>query len=1128
MGIETSKAPRNSIPGKYEGFSEAIYPGKQITSQYVPGYDGTKLAVEVIRPTDENGNVAEGRLPAIVCFSRGGRYGTSPTGGDEVFNYCIPYGYVGVVAEMRGCGVSYGVNNSFASIENRQDTTAILNWIAEQEWSDGQACTFGGSNKGLIQFATAVCKPEPSPVLKGITPVVANADFYYQDYINGVSAIPMHRVHRVSGSAKSAGMKSKEEFLADPKIRPVDEDVNGDMAYEAYTRDQYGHNMPFMKSLLHPNMCRDDENPVLGGEQTNITIPPITDIDVFKQTDIKVHQFAGFLESGPFGQLMAAKEWGGSIVVGPWDHQQSRTGNKDFPEGAYNFGAEHLKWFDYLMKGVQNGFGERPRFVYYTLNAPEGENWRVSDTWPLENAAVTRMYLSPDKSGTAGSVNDGSLVLGKPAAETAQPYQVDTSIRVFDDGEQTMDRMHLWWNGDMQPGVDNKGLTFTSRPLFGRYRNEITGCTSVDLWVTCDQKDADFLCYLEEVLENGESHYVSMGCLRASHRTAEPREAWNESGATYHPCRRADMERCLAEGMSEPVHLQFHIEPTSYRFQKNSRVRLTITCADKQTFQHQYDEENLPQIHLYQGGEHASYIEIPFVEATENVYNGTLEKGDYCGPATLYFFKENTYVYYNGVWENYPTDALAWNLENGTAVFAQGFRFTWEGKIHVNGILQDYQGGDKPVGPFPVKRHQVVDVMPVAEDPNRLYMPGYKSIYIEEFAKDWHQGDEKRPVILYMHGYSRTPSELQPLQLRMIEEGYIVIGIDMRNYPPDVFPAYLQDEKGCVRYIRAHADELGIDPDRIGCCGQSLGGNGLLILTMTGGCGPELEGTVGGNLEYSSRVQASVVGYGWTDLLTMGEDLVDENADQSEQIRRIKWENSNGPMGPAGAVIGFTGKGKGLQVLVDYERAKEAGDTSAFENPEELERMVQLAHAASPIHYIGPDAPPLALFAGINDVSIDIANRQSYRTFEQMGRYGADCYLYANTNGFYGKKPEIIAGIIEFLDRNLKNKPHKGAAGKTVAEPGSRQILENAVEVTLDYAPVEQRDGVVYISEEYLAARYEADTTRAEAVEIDGSRYVNAATLEGSGAGVRFYADKNLVTIVPESQMTACRPRIRS
>ena len=46
------------------------------------------------------------------------------------------------------------------------------------------------------------------------------------------------------------------------------------------------------------------------------------------------------------------------------------------------------------------------------------------------------------------------------------------------------------------------------------------------------------------------------------------------------------MERCLAEGMNKPTHLQFAIEPTTRHFEKGSRLRLTITCANRKAFQH--------------------------------------------------------------------------------------------------------------------------------------------------------------------------------------------------------------------------------------------------------------------------------------------------------------------------------------------------------------------------------------------------------------------------------------------------------------------------------------------------------------------------------------------------------------
>ena len=1117
-----SESKRNSLPGKYEGFTEKKYAGFTVKSQYVAGFDGTKLALDLVFPTCEDGSVAEGKFPVILFISRGGRMKKSPKrNGVDLIERCVPYGYVGAVLENRGAGASYGTQDSFASIENRKDVNTVIDWMIKQDWSDGQVATVGGSNRGLIQFATAVSRPEPSKGLKGITPIVCDPDFYYQDYPNGVSAIPMHRKANVSGSAISPKKKTKEEVLADPQVEPVDEDVNGDMAYEAYLTGQYGKNKRFMESLLLENMCRDDGNPNFGGEKTNLTIPPITDIDVFKKTDIRVHQFAGLCESGTFGQLMASKEWGGTVVLGPWTHRQCTrtTADVTYPEGQFDMLAEHHKWLDNLLKGVDNGFDQRPPYAYYMIGAEEGKRWRFSDTWPVENERRTVFYLTAEKSGTCASKNDGSLSLEKPETAQTTDYQVDTSIQVFDGGEGgTFERMVLTWDGDMAPGVDNKGLTFTSLPLYGRYNNEMAGNVSVDLWVTSDQPDADFIVYLEEVLASGESRYVSMGMLRASHRTTAPRKAWEEAGAYYHPCMRADMERCLAEGMREPTHLQFAIEPTTRHFAKGSRLRLTVTCANKQAFQHpMYDEENLPTITLYQGGDHASFIRVPFLEHEENVYNGQVETENYKGPGTLYFFKDHVYLYYNGCWKKMDTDSLEaqYEMERGKAVFAAGFSFTMEGRPVEDGIICDYQGGDSFLMPLPYRRHQVVDTVPVAVHGRLLFLPTVKTLYVEEYRMD--SAEEKAPAILYMHDYSSTPSKLTNIQLELLRRGYAVIGVDMRNYPPNCFPDYVYDMKGCIRYVRAHAEAFKVDPDRLGCSGQSLGGNATLIAAASAG-EPELEGTVGGNLNVSSRLQAVCVGYGWSDILHMGPDLAEEYRDYPEEVRRMKFDNSDGPKAPLGEVIGFTGEGKGIKVLRDYMAQGKKG-TDPY-----LDEMLAKAILASPVSHIGPDFPPAALFSGLGMVRVDIPDRQSYRTFETCSRYGADSFLFANTNGNYGQTAPVVNAICGFFDAYLRGElPHK----KTVARPGSAEILENYRDRNLGYPLFAEKDGEIYAAVEYLE-EFQGSRPQRETVKIDGREYVRAEELQGTDTGYRYYPDKNLCVLVPAAVWAGNQPKSRT
>ena len=314
-------------------------------SQYVPGFDGTKLAVDIVRPTDENGVVVNKRLPVILVASRGDRWLESFTVEKEF----IARGYIYAVAEMRGAGASFGYNDSFASIENRKDVASVIEWITKQTWSDGNVGMMGGSNRGLIQFATATVAPKG---LKSIMPVVSNIDFYYQDYPNGVSAIPSRML---SGNV-SPVKKSKSEFLE--KIVPVDDDPNGDMAYEAYEKEQFPKNKNFMGNLILPNMYRDSANPNFKGEKTNITIPPVTDTEAFKKSGINVYQMVGWFDSNTLGQIIAQRQWGGLLTIGPWTHGEScqwGTKSKSFNNPNIDFAEEYGRWFDYTLKNQNNG-----------------------------------------------------------------------------------------------------------------------------------------------------------------------------------------------------------------------------------------------------------------------------------------------------------------------------------------------------------------------------------------------------------------------------------------------------------------------------------------------------------------------------------------------------------------------------------------------------------------------------------------------------------------------------------------------------------------------------------------------------------------------------------------------------
>ena len=104
------------------------------------------------------------------------------------------------------------------------------------------------------------------------------------------------------------------------------------------------------------------------------------------------------------------------------------------------------------------------------------------------------------------------------------------------------------------------------------------------------------------------------------------------------------------------------------------------------------------------------------------------------------------------------------------------------------------------------------------------------------------QGDRSqfspRPLIVFIQGSGWTTPNLgyqMPMMCRYAEEGYAVAMVSHRStgdgYP---LPAFLIDVKCAIRFLRAHAAEYGIDPERVAAYGTSSGGNTACLLGLTG------------------------------------------------------------------------------------------------------------------------------------------------------------------------------------------------------------------------------------------------------------------------------------------------------
>ncbi|MEO1979985.1 MAG: alpha/beta hydrolase, partial [Fuerstiella sp.] len=117
---------------------------------------------------------------------------------------------------------------------------------------------------------------------------------------------------------------------------------------------------------------------------------------------------------------------------------------------------------------------------------------------------------------------------------------------------------------------------------------------------------------------------------------------------------------------------------------------------------------------------------------------------------------------------------------------------------------------------------------------------------------------------------SGEPGELPVWMMApLLRRGYTVFAIYHVSQPEATVMEIIEDVHRGIRFVRHHADEYGIDPDRIGVSGGSAGGHLSLMLAARGGPGPgESPDPVD---RESSAVQAVAIFYPVTDLLNLGD-----------------------------------------------------------------------------------------------------------------------------------------------------------------------------------------------------------------------------------------------------------------
>lgn len=471
--------------------------------EMVPMRDGTKLSVYLYFP--------KGKGPWPVLLEQ--RYAdlTAPAT-RKSFAKLAESGYVVAAQNFRGAGKSEGTWVGYRALGwgVQKDGYDTVEWLAKQPWSTGKVGTFGSSQAGFAQNFLAVTQP---PSLRAQYMIDTGLSLFQEGY-------------RIGGTTRPERFKQMDSVCRLP-----------------------GHNRALLKEWFeHPTYDDYWAAEDCTGHIDKMDVPCFT-----------VGSWFDFMCVGSIDSYMGRQHKGGvnsrgkqQLLVGPWLHGGNKNSPKvaelTFPDNAkFDRDAHMLRWFDYHLKGKNNGVMKDPTVSYYVMGAvgetgAPGNEWRTSSDWPLK-AIETPYYLH------AG----GTLVTNAPTEE-----KLSTSFKADPQKPAAIPGRGFPGAKDARDFEKQENVkTFTSKVLPAPV--EWTGKVRAELFVSSSAKDTDFIVRVSDVYPDGRSVLVMDYIRRARYRDGYGKEVFMEPAKVY--------------------AVNFDVGWTSLIFNKGHRIRVTVAST---------------------------------------------------------------------------------------------------------------------------------------------------------------------------------------------------------------------------------------------------------------------------------------------------------------------------------------------------------------------------------------------------------------------------------------------------------------------------------------------------------------------------------------------------------------------
>lgn len=504
----------------------------------VPMRDGVTLYCDAYLP------LKPGKYPTLIVRTP---YGVQRDGAHEALVKFAQNGYATLMMEVRGRYESEGKWDPFRY--EAQDGYDTVEWAAAQPFSNTKVGLQGGSYLGHVQWAAASQQP---PHLVAIFPAVASTNLYANwityggafrlsfNYGWGVVRMP-NRIMLPQYWHTEAFMPEEQKYENILWHLPL---MTGD------TRSAGNAVQHYRDWLAHPDY--DSYWKAISDEER---------IDKIK---VPAHTFGGwfdiFLQGTLDGYTLMKKKAATEnarrhtrMIVGPWGHGATRKfGDVDFGEHAFiaQF-EEELKFFDYHLKGIQNGLDKEPPVKIYYMGA---NVWKQHTDWPVPNTQYKDLFLS----------QPGELSFTKPTQASTASYRYDPMSPVPTiGGNNCCGTPTLAGPKDQRPLEHRKDvLTYTSEYLTEPLA--IAGPVSMKLHAQTDGPDTDWMVKLIDVYPNGFSFPVAEGILRARYRNGYEKQELLTPNQSY--------------------EFEIPMAGTANVFQKGHRIRVLVTSSNYPQF----------------------------------------------------------------------------------------------------------------------------------------------------------------------------------------------------------------------------------------------------------------------------------------------------------------------------------------------------------------------------------------------------------------------------------------------------------------------------------------------------------------------------------------------------------------